>query len=252
MSDDPIDVGEMIAAYRTVARPSRAVKRRIAAALDDRPAPGVRWWPVAVVALAAAALFVVARGGWAGALLERARVERERPEAPYDNGAERAAAPLDARATAPRRATSARPRPPIDAPAVPAGDVSIARPPSGDPAQPRPLRPPPRAAPRPAREPTTAPSDDVVAEMTLLEQARVHLRAGRGGDALAIVEEHVRRFPGGHLGEERDALRVLASCMLTERRTSALSLKREFLRRYPRSTYAERVRAACPAGGEQE
>ena len=91
---------EMIAAYRTVARPSRAVKRRIVAALDARPAPAGRWWPVAVLALAAAALFVVARGGLAGALFDRARVERERPQAPYDGGAERSAAPMDTRAPA--------------------------------------------------------------------------------------------------------------------------------------------------------
>ncbi len=38
--------------------------------------------------------------------------------------------------------------------------------------------------------------------------------AGDPSGAIALLDEHARRFPSGALGEERDATRVLALCAL--------------------------------------
>lgn len=221
MADDPIDVAEMLAAYRQVARPSGAVKRRIVRELDEVPAPRGHAWTIAAFALAAAVVLVLA---WrASAVVVRTEPTRAGEQAPYQGAPPRAE---------PSRGSGARPQPavpPAIAPRVPTVVPEAAPPPSR-----------PRAAV--AETPVVG---SAAPEIALLEQARIELAAGRAEAALAIVLRHAREFPRGQLGEEREALRVLASCELHDRRAAALELRREFLRRHPRSTYADRVRAAC-------
>lgn len=53
-----------------------------------------------------------------------------------------------------------------------------------------------------------APDTDLGAERALVERARTALFRRRAADALDALEEHERRFPGGRLSEERDALAV--------------------------------------------
>lgn len=223
MTDDPIDVDEMIAAYRALARPSPAVKRRVAAALEQSAARPDRRWVIAAVAIAAAAVLVLV---WR---MDGVRVETSAPalrdQAPYHDDASE------------QRATSREPAaavPPVVASDPDARVVAPA------------VREAPRATPtKPRARTEEADARSAAAEMALLERVRADLEDGRVAAALAGVERHAREFPDGLLGEERDALRVLASCRLRDRRAAALELRREFLRRHPRSTYAERVRAAC-------
>lgn len=236
MADEPIDPRELIAAYRAVARPSVAVKRRIARTIGA-PVRAPRW-PYVALAVAAAAL-LVASLSWRASWLDRSPRERARPEAQYEDAAPAQLGRLEP-GTAPHAVVVATP--------------------SGGSVEPRPVEIQRAATPEPSerksssrrdppsrgRDPTTEPDgDDLLAEMALLERARSKLATGRPGDALAIVEEHARTFPAGALGEERDALRVIAWCGLPERANAALAARTAFARDYPRSTYAERVRRAC-------
>jgi hypothetical protein len=65
-----------------------------------------------------------------------------------------------------------------------------------------------------AEEPTAQePSaEDLDAETALLRRARVAIRNGDVGAALAILAQHAGEFPKGQLRNEREALRVLALC----------------------------------------
>jgi len=80
-------------------------------------------------------------------------------------------------------------------------------------------------------------------EIELVE--RVHLACARHdyGVALALIQEHTRRFPHGPLAEEREALRIeaLAGLGSTDeaRRHAAV-----FATRFPRSVLLSRVREA--------
>jgi hypothetical protein len=239
MADDPIDAREMIAAYRAVARPSPAVKRRIARVID---APvRARRWPYVVVAVAAAAA-VVAMFGGPESWRDRSPQEEARPEAAYDD----ATPPQLGRVESPhlpRAVESGR-----TAGAATQSEATLVGP--RDAAERKPsIRRDTASKPR-DRAPASAPvqsseGDDLLAEMALLERARSRLAEGGRTEALALVEQHARTFTRGALAEERDALRVIASCGLPDRAESAWAARLAFARDYPRSTYAERVRRAC-------
>jgi hypothetical protein len=57
---------------------------------------------------------------------------------------------------------------------------------------------------------TSSKDTDLAAERSLLEVARTALSRGDAGAALASLKEHEKRFPGGQLTEEREALYVQA------------------------------------------
>jgi len=90
-----------------------------------------------------------------------------------------------------------------------------------------------------------APTTDALAEETrLLRDANAATRAGDAARALALLDEHAQRHPGGVLSEERDAERVLALCaagQVAEAKRAATS----FLHARPRSPLAGRVRGSC-------
>jgi hypothetical protein len=97
----------------------------------------------------------------------------------------------------------------------------------------------------PDRRPST-----ISAERELVAGARAAHRSGRPADALSALDHYARRFAGGKLLEERSALRVLVLCDLG-RTSLAVREARAFLRRWPGSVQAERVRGSC-AGGATE
>ena len=118
----------------------------------------------------------------------------------------------------------------VEAPAEPSPAPAVAAPR----AQPRKVDVvPPRAAP------VVAPTD----EAALLERARRALAKNDADGALVAIAEHADRAPHGQLIEEREGLRVLALSR-ARRVEEAASLGAVFLRRFPDSLLADRVRAA--------
>ena len=91
---------------------------------------------------------------------------------------------------------------------------------------------------------TPAPASSVSAELTLLRDAHAALQSGNAARAVALLDEHARRFPAGALGEERDAARIFALCALG-RASEARVASDRFLAGFPRSPHAARVRSSC-------
>ena len=94
---------------------------------------------------------------------------------------------------------------------VPAPAPSSPEPPA-TPAEPAPPAPA-TAAPAPPRASAVAApaaSSSLSAERLLLDQARSALTAEQPDRALALLTDHVRRFPRPQLGEEREALAIQA------------------------------------------
>lgn len=106
--------------------------------------------------------------------------------------------------------------------------------------------PPPRRRPTKSRpSPVSAPasSNDVYAsELRLLRPAQMALGQSSFANTLALVDEHQRRFPSGHLAEEREALRVKALLGL-ERREEARRATAAFRVRFPNSALLARIQA---------
>jgi hypothetical protein len=57
-------------------------------------------------------------------------------------------------------------------------------------------------------------TDSLGLEVELLRRARTAANAGRPREALAVLQEHLRRFPRGKLARERDMSRLRAYCAL--------------------------------------
>jgi hypothetical protein len=109
------------------------------------------------------------------------------------------------------------------------------------------LPPPPRAVTvaRPAKVPDPPAAGPAIGEeAALLLSTQAALREDNPGRALALLDEHARRFPRGALAQERDAARVLALCA-AGRVDEARSARDAFLAAHPRSPAAARVRHAC-------
>ncbi len=109
-------------------------------------------------------------------------------------------------------------------------------------------------ASRPARaRPTPAPAaggtvavqtpSSLDRESALIASAQAALKRGDGKTAAAKLAAHARRFPRGIMAEDREALAVIVRCRGGD--ASAKAARNEFLRRWPRSVHAVRVRAAC-------
>lgn len=82
-------------------------------------------------------------------------------------------------------------------------------------------------------------------ELRSLESIQASLRAGRATAALRAISEHQRHFPNGSMGQELEALEIIARCKAGQhargRRDAAA-----FLDAHPGSALAGRVTAACP------
>lgn len=97
------------------------------------------------------------------------------------------------------------------------------------------------------KPPMPEPGPNVAGEIALLDEAQRALISGNPERALQLLDQHARAFPRGTLIEERTAARVIALCALG-RATAARAESAAYLRRFPSSPLAERVRAACGTG----
>jgi hypothetical protein len=101
-----------------------------------------------------------------------------------------------------------------------------------------------------AQSAATSPSAVVPTRELLRAEARALGEAQRALDqrqpalALRLIEAQRHTFAGGALGEERNAVRVLALCALGRTEEATVEAAR-FLAAAPRSLLAPRVRAAC-------
>ena len=80
-------------------------------------------------------------------------------------------------------------------------------------------------------------------ETAFLGRINRALLTGAAPEALALLDEYDRRFPGGALREEVQATRIIARCQLHER--AALDAARRFFDQHPTSPLSPRVRTSC-------
>lgn len=100
----------------------------------------------------------------------------------------------------------------------------------------------PTVTPVPIAVPSTRAktSADPAEEARMVAAMDDALRAGDGARALALADEHAKKFPSGVLVEEREGGRAVARCM-NGSRASADS----FLAAHPKSPMRGRIVAAC-------
>jgi hypothetical protein len=105
-----------------------------------------------------------------------------------------------------------------------------------------------RATEAPPVEPRSQPSKatSLQAEFDLVRGAQNHLHRNEPAAALALLQQHASRFPGGALAEERRASLVVALCQAGNVEEARRRAKR-FVLQSPSSPFVERVRNACPA-----
>ncbi len=115
-------------------------------------------------------------------------------------------------------------------------------PPSGVEAEPS--KPPARTARAPERSPAEQPAANAAAlsaELLALDAARKALAAGNATQALTLLEGYDRAHPDGRLGIEAEVLRIDALAKSGQEGAARRRAER-FLRRYPNSVLASRVR----------
>lgn len=85
--------------------------------------------------------------------------------------------------------------------------------------------------------------DNPLAEVELLQRAQHAYASGDFTNTLALVAQHARRFPGGPLAEECEALRV-RSLLSSGRGDDARRAGAAFAARFPRSVLLTRIEEA--------
>jgi hypothetical protein len=97
------------------------------------------------------------------------------------------------------------------------------------------------ASVKPSRAPRAgAKADPFTAELDLVQRAHAAYTRHDFSVALTLVAEHARRFPRGHLAEQREALRV-RSLVGAGRADEAQRAAAAFAARFPRSVLLPRV-----------
>jgi hypothetical protein len=105
------------------------------------------------------------------------------------------------------------------------------------------VRSAPNARMRSEAAPVVAPlSPDAREESQVVGRARGALRSGDAARALQLLELAERRYPQGVLNQEREALRIEALAGLGQT-AQARARANAFLRAYPTSPYASRVKS---------
>jgi hypothetical protein len=94
------------------------------------------------------------------------------------------------------------------------------------------------AAPPPAKPAATTLTEEVAS----LDAAREALASGNTARALAALDEHQRKFPGGMLSMEATVLRIEALAQRGDR-AGAARLGQAFLDAHPQSPHAARIRS---------
>jgi hypothetical protein len=123
-------------------------------------------------------------------------------------------------------------------PPVPSPPVTKVGGPSREPPTPDVKRGGAANPPRPARP---GPKEDpFTAELELLQRAQVAYTRREFSLALALIADHARRFPRGHLAEQREALRV-RSLLGSGRADEAHRAAAAFAVRFPRSVLLPQV-----------
>jgi hypothetical protein len=145
------------------------------------------------------------------------------------------------------------------------GAYSMVRPPAAErivyverevPARIEPPAPASSFAATPVQTPTAAPGttsgarpvsppapSSLAAERTLLDDARAALASGDAGRALQLGDEHLRRFPRGQLGEEREAI-AIQSLVALGRYPEARARAAHFRAAAPQSLFMPAIDAA--------
>lgn len=100
----------------------------------------------------------------------------------------------------------------------------------------------PSEAPPPRKAAPRENQGSVADELALIERARTSVDRGQAKAALGVLKTHRRQFPKGAFLEEAAALRASALCK-SGRTEAAAKASAAFLRRYPKSVHASRVRA---------
>ena len=103
------------------------------------------------------------------------------------------------------------------------------------------IAPSPKAIEKHRRAPTA--QESYAVELGLLRRAQVAYASRDFSSALVLVAEHARRFPSGHLAEEREALRV-RSLVGAGRLEDARRAVTGFAARFPRSVLLSRLQEA--------
>lgn len=201
-------------------------RRRVAALL------AVPWGSQAV---ATPALGIAAAIGLATLVATRA-VDRDDDE--------HVAAPIVAPASA--EAASTSPPPPPPPPRQPPKAVEPIESPQPDapPEGPSPTR---RRTAKQPPSPTEAPASTLREEAAVIRSARAALGSDSPRRALALANEHAKRFREGLLAEERDAVRIQALCRLARHDEAALA-RAAFERRHPHSAHDPAIREVCSTG----
>lgn len=215
------------------------------------PARGPEWVvPAVAAAVAVAALVVAALTLGPGGSRDAAR-RRSAAEAPYETSRDQALAeptavvPNEAPADAPASGT----------PSTTSSAAMVGSSPSPASARRRSTRPggrelPPGSsaalAPVPplGEDPAATVDDELEAEMALVGAARHALRTDRPARALEVLDAHARAFPAGQMREDRAVLRIEALCA-AGKGPQARAEVALFVRAFPGSAHAQRVRASC-------
>ncbi len=256
-SDTALDpeVADYLAAFRAEEMPTpksvEANWRAIAA--QTRPARGI--W-VGVGLAAAAAIVLVVWGPWRGRSAEAAgddagqlapyeregKTERTTAQAPEAEPPSPASSP-ETNAAADDATVEPVPSPDdTDAEA----DTSAAGEPTPDPAHRSPAR---ARTPRdrtnlepPPLEP--APPSTLSQETKLLREIKAALDRHEPAEALALAEDHARRFPAGAFANERQVAQARALCALG-RKDSARKVADRFVAAHPTSHLVDQMAAIC-------
>ena len=93
-------------------------------------------------------------------------------------------------------------------------------------------------------EPHRSRHSDLIAERSLLTDARTAMQSGDAARALTILDEHAHRFAHGQLAEERDALEVVALARAGDQKRARVRAE-EFVRRHPNSLFLPSVQQAA-------
>jgi hypothetical protein len=110
----------------------------------------------------------------------------------------------------------------------------------------------PQSPPPEEKRASAAPrsADSLAKEVAMLSQASADLHGGRPAAALAVLDEHQRKFPHGGLAQERTSARVQALCALGRTAEAQIEVAR-LARTSPNSPHLARARKACGFGNSQ-
>jgi hypothetical protein len=204
--------GARVEALATRLAPQLAAPTMAATGATALGTSGWAKWLVSSVLVIAAGVIVLSRLG--GPSAERAQPSARAAQAPMARADEHAVAAPAAAALAP-------------APAAPA------------------LRPATAVKPAPARTKQAVPpaptAPHAEAELALLQRSQAALDHAPA-EALALAEQHAQAYPRGLFAQEREIL-ALEALLKLKQKSAAIARAERFMRAYPVSPHARRVRA---------